>query len=197
MHADILSFALSSGNRKAIVQTLFEYPNRQWSCSALEELNHLPHSTVFRALAGLKHFGLLKTIKINKKDLIYELVSDSPLANQLKNAININSITVKEIANNFVELIKSREIYSIMLYGSSVKGTVTTESDVDILVVLEKHGPLLETNIPDKAAEYSAKVNKTVAVVVMDKKEINKEKNTKFIRSVIDNHKVLYGKKPF
>lgn len=197
MHADILSFALSSGNRKAIVQTLFEYPNRQWSCSALEELNHLPHSTVFRALAGLRHFGLLKSIKINKKDLIYELVYDSPLADSLKNAININIVTAKEIAYNFAELIRSKEIYSIMLYGSSVKGTATAESDIDILVVLKKHDKLIETEIHDKAGEYSAKINKTISVVIMDKRKIYKERNTNFIQSVLAKMEVLYGKKPF
>ena len=197
MHTDVLSFVLSSGNRKSIVQTLFEYPKRQWSCSALEELNKMPHATVFRALSGLRHFGLLKSVKINKKDLIYELVSDSPLANQLKKAIDINSITSKEIACNFAELARSKEIYSILLYGSSVKGTVTTESDIDILVVLKKPDKSIETNILDKAAEYSSRINKTIAVVVMGEKEMIKEKNSNFMKSVIANMEVLYGKKPF
>ena len=197
MYADILSFVLSSGNRKTIVKTLFEYPLRQWSCSALEELTKISHATVFRTLSGLKNFGILKTIKVNKKDLVYELVSDSPLAVELKKAININIITAKSAAANLVDLIKSKSIYSIILYGSSVIGNLKQDSDIDILIVLNKHDIALEQNILDKSAEYSSKINKTIAVVIMDKREIEKEKNNIFMQSVISSKVVLYGKEPF
>ena len=95
MRTNILSFVLASENRKDIVETLFEYPKRQWSCYTLEDLTKIPHATVFRTLKGLLNFGILKSIRINKKDVLYELVS-SPLSNELKKIIDIEKITTKK-----------------------------------------------------------------------------------------------------
>ena len=137
MRTDILSFVLASENRKEIAKALFEYPKRQWSCSALEDLTKMPHATVYRTLAGLKDFGILKPTKINKKDIIYELAS-SPLTKELERALNIARIASKEIAKNFANRIKSKGIQSVILYGSSLKGKLKPESDIDVLVAIKK-----------------------------------------------------------
>lgn len=197
MRTNIISFVLSSENRKTIVKTIFEYPKRQWSCSALEELTKIPHATVFRTLKGLKEFNILKSIKINRKDILYELVSDSPITQELKRIMNIEKITAKKIANKFIDKIKSKQIHSAILYGSSISGNIKPESDIDILIVLNKHDKPLEKEIFDIAAELSSKLNKTLSITIMDLKEINKEKDSQFIKSLTSNMEVLYGKKPF
>src|SRR3989338_6937570 len=130
MRTDILSFVMASKNRKEIAKALFEYPRRQWSCTAMEDITKLPHATVFRALKGLTYFGILKHVKINKKDLIYELAG-SPLAAELKRAINIDKIAARSIAMGFVSRIK-HQAESAVLYGSSAKGSLKPESDIDI-----------------------------------------------------------------
>jgi len=196
MRTDVLSFALGSEKRKKIARTLLEYPKRQWSCSALEELTKMPHATVYRTLSGLKDFGILKSAKINKKDIIYELVS-SPLAKELERAVNIGKITSKKIAKNFTNRIKSKNVHSVILYGSAAKGTSKPESDIDILVVLGKKNRILEEEILDIAAQMSSKANKTISAVVMDVNQMHKEKGTSFIKSVMENMEILYGKEPF
>ena len=192
MRTDILSFALASENRKEIAKALFEYPKRQWSCTAMEETIKLPHATVFRALKGLTYFGILKQVKINKKDIIYEL-AESPLAAELKRAINIDKIAARSIAMEFVNKIK-RQVESAVLYGSSAKGSLKPESDIDILVVADK---AYRKDILDAAADISTKLNRTISPVVVDRKELNKEKKSQFMRSVKENMEVLYGKSPF
>lgn len=196
MRTDIISFALGSENRKRIARTIFDYPKRQWSCSALEDLTKISHATVFRTLTGLRDFGILKSTKINKKDISYELVS-SPLTEELKRIVNIEQTTIKKIANEFIGKIKTKNIYSAVLYGSSVKGTLKPESDVDILVILDKHNRVLEKKIFDIAAGLSSKLNKTISPAIINLKELSKGKNTQFIASIKSNMEVIYGKKPF
>lgn len=196
MRTDIMSFVLSSENRKIIVRAIFEYPKRQWSCSALEDLTKKPHATVFRALNGLLNFGILKSIRINKKDVLFELVN-SPLSKQLKTVIDIEKITAKKIADKFVNKIKSKKVDSILLYGSVVKENLRPESDIDILIILNRHDKITEEKIFNIAADLSSKSNKTISAVIMDIKEINKEKSSQFVKSVKDNMEVIYGKKPF
>ncbi len=197
MRTDVISFVMGSENRKKIVKTIFEYPKRQWSCSALEELTKISHATVFRTLNGLRDFGILKSIKINKKDIVYELVKDSPLSKELKKIINIEKITTRKIVNNFINMIKKKKIYSVILYGSSIIGSLKPESDIDVLIILDKHDKDLEKKIFDIAAKLSSKLNRTISTVIMDIQEINKEKDTQFIKSVKANMEVIYGKKPF
>jgi len=196
MKTDIISFILASGNRKKVTMTIFEYPKRQWSCSALEEITKIPHSTVFRTLEGLKEFGILKDFKINKKDFLYEM-SENPLIEDLRKILDINKITSRKIAEKFVDKIKSSKICSIILYGSSVSGNIKPDSDIDVLIILNKNDKKFEQGLFNKSASYSSVVNKTVSLVIMDKLEIKKEKNSQFIKSVKENMKVIYGKKPF
>lgn len=196
MQQDVVSFLLASENRKKIARTLFEYPNRQWSCSALEELSKISHATVFRTLSGLKEFGILKSFKINKKDIVYEL-SKNPIIEDIKRILEIDKLTYKKIAKNFVNAIKSEKIYSVILYGSGIKGEIKPESDVDILIIIVKHNREFERKLFDKAAVYSSEVNKTLSLVIMDKLEIKKEKNSQFLKSIKKNYEVIHGKEPF
>lgn len=197
MRTDVISFVLGSENRKKIVKTIFEYPKRQWSCSALEDLTKISHATVFRALNGLRDFGILKSIRINKKDLIFDLVRDSPLTKELKRIISIDRTTIRKIVNNLINKIKSKHMRSAVLYGSSIKGNIKPESDIDILVILDKHNTAFEKKVFDVTAELSSKINRTISATIMNLQEIKKEQNSQFIKSVKSNMEVIYGKKPF
>ena len=197
MRTDVISFVLGSENRKMIVKTIFEYPKRQWSCSALEELTKISHATVFRTLTGLSHFGILKSTKINKKDILYELVTGSLLTKELERILNIHKITARKIANSFIRRIRSKHIHSAVLYGSSITGKMKAESDIDILLILHKHDKTLEKEIFDIAADISLKINKAISVTIMGLQEINKEKDSQFIKSVKSNMEVIYGEKSF
>jgi len=196
MRTDIISYILKSEKRKKIVITIFESPKRQWSCSTLEDLSRLPHATVFRTLQTLKDFGILKTVRINRKDVVY-LLSESPFIYEIKRIFSIDTSVMKKIAERFAKKIASKDIESIILYGSSLKGNIKPDSDVDILVVINKEDKLIEEKIYDEAASMSSKINKTISPVIISKNELNKEKKNQFISSVKANMEVLYGKRPF
>ena len=150
---------------------------------------------MFRTLHSLHEFGVLKSIRINKRDLIYEIVSESPQWQELQRAVNINKITVQKIAQEFIEHIKSPEIKAIILYGSSVKGEIKPESDIDIFILSRKVKN--EKEIQDVAAHISLKVNKTISVLIMNVAEFQREKKSAFLQSIKESMEVLYGKNPF
>ncbi|MBI4440342.1 nucleotidyltransferase domain-containing protein [Candidatus Woesearchaeota archaeon] len=196
MRSDLFAFVHGSENRKRIVGVLFEYPKRQWTCSVLEGLAKIPHATVFRTLTGLRDFGILKSYRAGKREVLYEL-ADSPLAKELEKSLDIYSITAKRIANDFVRGIKHAGIRAAIMYGSSVKGAMSPASDIDILIILQKHDEGEERKILDDAGELSSKINKTISVAIMDRKEILRERDSPFLKSVKSNMEVLYGEKPF
>ena len=100
----------------------------------------------------------------------------------------------KKIAREFIKAIKNERIISAYLYGSTVTGDLKPESDIDVLVILEKHDKRKERRIYDKASHVSYERNKTISPLIMDAKELEKEKETQFMRSVKENCQRLYGK---
>ena len=189
MRTNLLSFVLSSQNRQKIVRAIFEFPKRQWSCTFLEQEAKLPHATVYRTLSHLKEYGILKTEKINKRDVIYKL-AESPITAELRRVMNFEKETTKEIARVFAKKINETAI----LFGSSVKGNMTKDSDIDILIIT-KRDQEKEREIQDIAAKISSDFNRTISVIFMDKKDI--KENTEFVKSIKENMEVLHGKSPF
>jgi len=194
MRTDILSYALASEKRKQIVKTLFSYPERLWSCSALEEVTKLSHPTVFRTLRDLQYYRVLHVTRVSKKNIVYKLEIGSPFITELQRAMNVYKITAEKVADEFASMIKMY-VNIILLYGSTVRGGMTPESDIDILVIVKDKTNI--NKIQDSAGELSVKIGKPISVVVMTTAEFNKEKKKQFIQSVRENHKVLYGKSPF
>lgn len=197
MRTNILSFALNSDNRRNLALALFDYPDRLWSCTSLEEITNLPHTTVFRTIKGLINFGILKTTKVNKRDLIYQLAKESPVSKEFYNALTFEKRTAKLISQEFANEIKFNKPLSIILYGSAVHGKMKPESDIDVLVILKKEDKHMQEKIKDIAAQLSSRFNKTIAPVVLSIEEFKKEQKKQFLQSVKNNMEVLYGETPF
>lgn len=194
---NIITYVLTSENRKKIVTTLFEYPKRQWSCPMLEEYTKLSHATVFRTITRLKSFGLIRSTRINRRDILYELVETNPLVEEVKRVIDMEKRVARNIAEEFAKPIKKEDIFSILLYGSSVKGNMALESDIDILILMNKESKKRVQELYDTAANLSSRINKTISITIIDRKEFKKEKETSFIKSIKENRELIYGKDPF
>lgn len=194
MRTNAIAYIMSSPQRRRIVRTLFHYPRRLWSCSDLEHLAETPHATTFRTLKQLRDLDVVKSNKVSKKNIIFE-IAKSPLVDELKKLAFLEQKIAKKIAKEFINVIKPEKIKSAYLYGSTVTGHVKPESDIDILIILEKHDKRKEKRIQDKASEIAYERNKAISTLFMDKQEIEKEWNSQFLRSVRENMELLYGKK--
>lgn len=197
MRTNILNYILSSERRKKVVQTLLESPHRQWSCSSVEEKSGLSHATVFRVLRTLRELGMLKSLKINKKDIVYEVARESLLVSELPKILHFEQILGRRMAKIFVSSLPKKQVVAIILYGSTVKGNFTSQSDIDILIIIKKHNALQEKEMYDLASKLSSRFNKTISLTIMDRDEITQGKKSQFLQSVQEAGKVLYGKTPF
>ncbi len=197
MKKNIIAFVLNSPSRKEIVEKLFAYPKRQWSCSMMEDIARLPHATVFRALNGLLEFGVLKSTKINKRDILYEFCESSLNTIILKQIMKTPHATLKELLSVVLRKIPKTNVVSIILYGSSVTENLQAGSDIDILFILKKHDVAFERNTLNLLSSYSSEINKTISPTIMTLSEFQKEKEKQFLQSVKKNNEVLCGKDPF
>jgi predicted nucleotidyltransferase len=197
MRTNAINYILSSEKRKRIFRMLLEYPERQWSCPAVEGLTKLSHPTVFRTLNGLARYGILKTFKLSRKTIIFELTKN-PLAEQINKIIDVERESLLSIARSFFESIFSRNVIFGAVFGSVAKGGSSDTSDIDILLLVKNEDELLTNEILDKAAELSADFGRTISPTIMTGKEFSRllRRKDRFATEASANMEVLHGKKP-
>lgn len=188
---------VDSEKKRRVVGILLQFPKRPWSCSSVEELTGLPHATAFRIVKDLSDYGILKSVKVNRKDILYELVRESPFTKQLEGLLLAEQKAIREMAGFLKKKIVSGNVNCILLFGSSVKGTYKPRSDIDILVVVRQKSAGEIRRIQDKAAEVSVLFNKTLSVQVIGADDLRMAQKDPFLSSVKEHHEVIYGKEPF
>ena len=193
MKTNIFGYVLSSENRKKVVETILEYPKRQWSCPSIEELAKINHATVFRTIKMLQQYGMLKSVKISNKVILYELV-ENDLAKEIRKLLQIEAVISRKIASEFVKKTRNN-VQVALIYGSVIKGTSMPESDIDILLIVKSHSN--DKSILDIAGQISLYNNRTISAMIMTKNELAEKSNRLFFESLKENNQVLYGKSPF
>ena len=195
MRTDLIAYVLASDNRRAVVMALLDRPSRLWGCSAVEDLTGLSHATVFRTLRGLRDFGLLRSSRPNRKDIVYELAHESPLLPGLRGALDATRSAARDLARKFARAVGCSRVQTIILYGSAVAGELHPGSDIDVLVVLPARDDGLAREIKDVAADLSTRANWTLSVQVLTMGELRASGS--FLKGVREHMEVLHGKSPF
>ena len=196
MRTNLILYMMGAPSRRKIVETLLKFPDRMWSCSAMEDVTKNSHATVFRIMAALRDYGLVKSIRVNRKDIVYKLVVESPIIHELLQIMSVEARVAKQITRQFIRKVK-RDIRCAILYGSAIKDTMHYYSDIDVIIVPKRNNDDVKKRIYDSAGDLSVKVNKTLSILIMDHKELLRERNNAFLSSVRQHMEVMYGKNPF
>ena len=71
-----------------------------------------------------------------------------------------------------IELNDRYELIDLRIFGSKAKDLDTPESDLDVMVVLKKLSPLLESEIDDLIFEINIKNDCLITAIFFDQKEL-------------------------
>src|SRR3989344_250153 len=101
---------------------------------------------------------------------------------------------IKNISENLVKKLKNKT-ESIILYGSFAKGTAKLNSDIDILIIVNKKDGDLEKEIGVFKEDFLKNdlLLRVDIISMLELKNLYKSQEP-FIKSVIKNHKILSGK---
>jgi len=70
------------------------------------------------------------------------------------------------------KLLQNYGLLDLRLYGSKAKGTDVEDSDLDIMIVLEDHSPVIESEIDDLIFEINLKYNCFITPLLFSRKEL-------------------------
>ncbi len=127
-----LADALFTTTQQRVLGLIFGQPSRSYFASELIGLTGSGSGAVQRELKRLASSGLVTVRRIGKQKH-YQANADSPVFGELR-ALVRKTVALGEPIRQALAPIADR-VSLALLYGSTVKGTDTAASDVDLLVV--------------------------------------------------------------
>lgn len=164
-------------NTYKILEQFIEQPNKDFSARGIARTLKISHATVLKHIHKLEKQNLIKkkqetlypTYYANTENQKYKFYKKNRILTKINNTDLINKIQKETMPT------------TIILYGSTSKGTYTENSDIDIYIEAQ------QKNIDTK--KYEEKLNKKINLLF----EPNIDNLTKELKNNILNGTKLYG----
>lgn len=154
-------------NQIAIIKSLLDYPDRQWTLSELSKESKIPKTTTWRIVNELGEQEITKAyLKGNTK--IIEVVNKKIIEEILK-AVSTGYRKMEKVAKKYAkELYKLDFVEKCILFGSVARGTADLQSDVDVLVLVNNLTKKREEKINLITEKFSSDFSVTIMPDIMD-----------------------------
>ncbi len=189
---------LKHGSKIKILRFLFAEKDEHTGRSIAEGIGMSPSST-HSTLQGMKKEGLISAQKKGNA-ILYKLQQDNYVVKKL-----LAPLFEKEkfIYNDIILFIKKgllqarSEILSIVVFGSVIRKEETSQSDIDLLVLLKNNaGKLKIDKVMDKLHVDMVKgFGVSISPYILTVSEIRQRYSQKkrIIKSILDNNELIYG----
>ena len=186
-----LADALFGATQQRVLGLLFGQPNRSFFATEIMSLVGTGRGAVQRELLRLKNSGLVTVSKVgNQKH--YQASRESPIYAELCSIIR-KTIGLQEPLRAAIEKIQDR-LQVAILYGSTVKGTDTAESDIDVIIVSDS---LTLEEVINLFSPVESILDRRINCTIYTPREFDdrRQKENPFVTRVIEGpHVVLAGK---
>ena len=190
----LIELILGKKNNIKVLRHLIKHKNWQFNITELAKDININKGILSRLINNLEkeniikvnRKGKIKIFSINKGNLFIQEVIIPIFEKEDTFYYNILNKFVKKIKNNVI---------SIIAYGSVVSGEIKLTSDIDILIIINKKNKILEekTNKIKKEFLENDLLLRVDLINISEFKKLYKTKEP-FIKSLIRQHKILYGK---
>jgi len=105
------------------------------------------------------------------------------------------NIILKKLSDELVKKV-GKEIYSIICYGSTARGTATEDSDIDVAIIVQKENNDLWKEINEIAAKYSLNYDCLISILLISRTRYEEMKRIKRLlaRNLSREGKILWQK---
>jgi predicted nucleotidyltransferase len=191
----LLENVYGTKNKIKILRHLYKHKNWEFNITELSRDLNINKGITSRIVNDLEENNI---VTINRKGniLLFRLNKSSKLVNRLVIPVfEEESRFYKNILKRLVRKIKSKNVKSIIVYGSVAADKARPTSDIDVLIIVIRESTNLEKGIKEVTSNL-VKEDLLLHVDIMTIKEFRKgyKENEPLIKSILKNNKVIYGK---
>ena len=107
--------------------------------------------------------------------------------------LQFRDIIISDLTPQLINIFTVPNVKEIILYGSVARGTATSESDIDIAVILDDYTDKMHDEMIEFVVDLELKYNKVISVLPIYNKQFNEWGNiTPFFKNIKKDGKVLW-----
>lgn len=107
--------------------------------------------------------------------------------------MNNIDMLISDLIPQLLRTFTALNVKEIILYGSVSRGTATSESDIDIAVILDDYTDKMHNDMIDFVVKLELKYNKVISVLLIYNRQFNEWGNiTPFFKNIKKDGKVLW-----
>ena len=107
--------------------------------------------------------------------------------------MNNIDILISDLTLQLINIFTVPNVKEIILYGSVARGTATSESDIDIAVILDDYTDKMHDEMIEFVVDLELKYNKVISVLPIYNKQFNEWGNIiPFFKNIKKDGKVLW-----
>lgn len=182
-----LNFFRSKTRTAILVQFMLSSKDR-FFMRELQRMLKISIGNLRRELINLEKLGLLKSEKVGNLKF-YSLDKDNPTYKPIRELV-IKTAGIPTLLEFYI--LPNKNIKAACVYGSYAKGSLTSQSDIDLLVITEKNSTTFE-EINSYIDKLEQRFGREINVDLMTEKEFQAKLQSKssYIQDITQGKKII------
>ena len=183
---ETLSSAIFGKTRRAVLALFFSHPEQAFYLRQITRIAGVGQGAVQRELKRLSESGIIAK-SMRGKQTYYQANQDCPIYSELL-GLMAKTAGLAEVLREALLPLKER-IEFAFIYGSQASGSISAQSDVDLMVMGDVDEMALHRTITEAEKQISRPVNYTL----LDREEFSRRRKEKggFLSRVLKGEKIL------
>ena len=184
------------GNKATItlLRTMIAYRGKIFTVRGLaDEANVSPNETAL-LVHDLEKMGIITIQPIGRAYHLQLNEKSYVLTEMIEPAIKAEKNTMNELIQVLRKHFDSKKIITAAIFGSVASAEEKIDSDIDLFIISNDHDHTI-TLVSAASKEVSTRFNGRLSQIIFTEKEFKAKQKGSLVRSIIDNHILICGKK--
>jgi len=189
-----LEQALGNKISISVLRVLVNHKGKIFTIRRLAEDADASHPEVSATVEELEKFGIVQIQPVGRAHQVSLNEKSYVLQEIVKPILKAEEKTLDKVILILKNHLGTKKITSAAIFGSVSRGEEKEDSDIDVLIISDdfEYASMLISNA---GQEIFLKLHNKVAPIIFSESEFkSKKKKNDFIRSILDNHIMIYGK---
>ncbi|OHE55005.1 MAG: hypothetical protein A3K61_02010 [Thaumarchaeota archaeon RBG_16_49_8] len=179
----------------SLVRALINYRGKVFTVRGLADTARVSSSEAAVVVGQLEKYGIVKIQPVGRSYLVSLNEKSYAVNSIIRPMVKAEQETVAELASTLKKHLGDKSVISAAVFGSLARGEEREDSDVDLLVV-SNHFDRASALISRAQEEVSLTFGNNLSPIIMSEKDFVTKRNSRLLRSIIDDYIVIAGKDP-